>query len=356
MRQVVVLQVLIVLFLVPAAVTVETGNRRLVQPLRYNQASCDAAAYAAADHTGEVVFLGSSQVGSTIIPGCVEAGLRTRGLPTRAYALWFPGAVAPTQYTAIRDLVLRHGKPRLVVMGLAPRDLNATADGAEVYVEHVASLSDAARLIARRPMQRAGLVWRAAERTPATILQIPLMGLWRRGVEEVLQCRGSRWRDPAEGLAAQQANQAGTPAPGEAQYQSRLKTVRSLLAGYEFGDSPRWLEDTVRLARAGGVPVAWCVLSCSQRAQDDLAGAHVDEAAAELWRGAGDLDVPLWVLRDLNPRLAEESAYFDGVDHASAPTAAETSRLLGAGPVADLLLAGPGGAATGHDGRRGRRP
>ena len=224
----------------------ETGTRRFCQPARFPGMSSAARAYESRDHTGEVVFLGSSQMGIAIIPLAVEEGLAARGIDHEVYELWFPEAMAPTYYTVFRDLVVPNGRPRLVVIGLAPRDFNANGP-LYASVEALASLPDAARLISRRPWQRRSLIWRVINRSAAVPPQLPLMARYGQLVEDKLRRRGTHWRyDPEQGENTPQ-EAPRFAAFDEENYQGELERMRGRLADFSFGALPEWLFDTLRL-------------------------------------------------------------------------------------------------------------
>ena len=106
---------------------------------------------------------------------------------------------------------------------------------------------------------------------------------------------------------------------------------------------PAWFEATLDIAQAESVPVVLLFDSYSDRGCADLGGGHVDAALRLIRPMARERGVPLWIAADIDPALADASSYEDLLNHATPEAACRMSRLLGSGPVADVLLGTAGG-------------
>jgi len=333
------------------ALFAETGGRRFCQPYGNLRSATHVLAYQNQDHSDSVVFIGDSQVGSMIVPRCVEEGLGKRGLACATYVLWLPGGIVPSHFTIMRDVVLRHGRPRLVVIQVSPRALNANNSKFRDYASYVASVGDVARLIKSRPLDRWGLATLPPQRVPAVCLQ-SLLGRALCDVEDVLSRSGSRWYyDPDKAAESQAANDAmveSRTSVRERAYGLYLEDYRIRhLQDFELGDMPLWLADAVDLARSEGVPVALLYDSYSDRGRQDLDGGQAENVRRALEGFAREWNVPLLVAAEINPKLGDAFCYTELLNHATPAAAYETSRLIGSGPLADCLEgSAPGGRVS----------
>lgn len=332
---------LLVLALATAAY-VETGTRR------YNQLSAEGASHALAyeigDHTGEVVFIGSSLAGRAFIPQCLDEALAKRSVDCHSYILWLPRAVMPTYYTLVRDLVIRRGRPRLVVLCLGPRECNGNLRFTEdLCASTFPSVSDASRLLTYQPWRRRGLAWYALARPARVLPGLLSRPLWERLILADVRRAGAGYSyDPQRPGDIERLNRKRKQLPPkgkeEEEYRASLARRRAQMAGFGFGDFPEWFALTVGLAKAHGIPVAVCVMGVSDRARADLQGGMLAETSRRLELWARERGLPFWVLTNINPRLADSKAYMD-VDHCLPQTAIENSRALAAGPLGEWLLA-----------------
>ena len=329
------LQLWLIAFLLVTIPFAERGDVRLHAPLGQYYARFEA--YRSRDRTGEILFLGSSVIGCGVIPRAIDDGLRSQGIKARSYCLFLDAGLPPTYRTVMRDVIARQGRPRMLVLGVSPRDMNDNSPRLETYVEHVASLADAWALISAAPLRRHGLVWPLVSRPPAILVQMALVrehdtGLIARGLKK----DGARWWYEDSPKIAQRNAELAQPLT-DRRYRMRVQSSRSLLAHFASEDSERWLRATVEDVQNAGIPVALCLFDYSSRAQEDLAGGRLAETARVLERISKDYGVPLWRTTSVWPAAADASSHFRGVDHLSPTSAMAFSRVLGAGALAEAL-------------------
>ena len=320
MRRMAGLQVGILLLLAAAAAIVENLQVYFWQPWAYKESTAEVAV--ARSMPWDILFLGSSEVRNGVIPPVVDAALARRGIRAQSHDLGIYGAVVPTDRLAY-GLARTGHRPRIVVLALAPRDLNgeASRDRLRVTVESVGSLRDAVSLASTAPRRRYRLPWYAFCRD----LSVPVQAIaaeptFRNERQVVAARRGSAWGgDPEEQSSTRPS---GNKVP-------RLQSVANELANYdpwEFTDQTVLLIDGLR--RDGAIPLI-LVMPLSDWADAQLPdGATIDfESALTVIQAR--TAVPVERSTDLVPELRSGRLYWDHVDHLGLDGARALSNAIG---------------------------
>lgn len=336
MRRMVALQCWLAAMLLADAVFVETGNRRWLQPL--SRVYYATKAYSTRDHTGEVVFLGSSLVGCSIVPGAIEDELAAQGIDVRVWNLWFAAALVPAYQTALRDLIAQHGLPRLLVIGAAPRAFNANSPRTVVYARYFGSVGDVLRLVRAKPWGRHHLLWPLCYRAPSATLQMVGMPMVEDKVRDYVRRQGGRWwYMPDNPERAEKLNAKLAGSLYEDRYRRVLSEREECLENFTTGDFGQWFERTIEQAREMGIEPAVCLYGYSDRARRDLDGGCLAELETWLEALAQRLNFPLWRSWEVLPNPGAWDTYFDGVDHMTPASAMVFSRRLARGPLVAML-------------------
>ena len=99
-------------------------------------------AYRALPSTPDVLFMGSSRIWMGVIPSEMAARLESRGIKITSYNLGAPATTPLVHYLFLRDLVLPKGKPGLIVLETAARELNGRNGRDDTPLRYLTRKSD----------------------------------------------------------------------------------------------------------------------------------------------------------------------------------------------------------------------
>jgi hypothetical protein len=154
-------------------------------------------AFQAREVAAEVLFVGSSRTFAAVIPGQVERELAAAGLDCRAYNLGQPatGMVAAT--IVLRDALLGYPAPRVVVLEVTPRAVDAGDRFLDRNLRNYASLEDTARALSCLQHPRAALAGtlRGFVNFAFAAYRPPSSGACQAKIEQALYRRGALWPD-----------------------------------------------------------------------------------------------------------------------------------------------------------------
>jgi hypothetical protein len=329
-----VLQAWVVGILLSAIVVVEIRGLYFQQVWSRSRPTLQIAA--ARREPWTVLFCGSSQVFNGIVPAAVEAGLTRGGLRHEiAFNMGIYGGVAPTHLFAYRVARRRH-HPSFVVIGLSPRDLNASyPDHLKQAVMNSANFREAVQFATRDPPRRWALPWYVVGRD----LAVPLQALYALSppvttrLLATAEQRGARW-GAATGIDA-------PPDPTNTRLQ-RVRVLASELANYDPMDFPEYVIALVNEARQDGAQAVILVMPVSVAGARSLpdASAPFESALAHIRDTTG---VEVRYGTELAPELAGDAYYWDQVDHLTAEGAQRLSLAMGE-ELARLSTVRPGTA------------
>jgi hypothetical protein len=319
------LQLGVVLLLGAVSAVVETRELYFWQPWAYKEATAEIAT--AQRMPWDVLFLGSSQVYNGIIPAAVDAELAQKGVYAQSHDLAIFGAIGPTD-RLVYELARKGHRPRVVIIGLAARDLNGeeSRDRLKASVESAGSLREAVRLASASPWRRFRLPWYALRRDLSVPVQAAATHLsFEEYVREVARQRGSAWAEDA----------VETPFAPHGKW-ARLQSVANGLADYDGREFAEQAVDLVEAIRADGAAPLILVMPSSDWADAQLPEAATRDFEDALGRIRAKTAVRILRATELVPALRFGRFYWDHVDHLAVEGARALSRAVGDALLTDL--------------------
>jgi hypothetical protein len=305
----------------------------------------------------QIVILGSSVAERSLVPQVIEEQLQSRDPaagPMRVYNCAVPGSMLPMYREAMRGIIGRWQRPRLVLLAVGPRDFNGASERVPEQLRYYTKTP--------RDYYRAfSQGWRPAQQAEA-------IHAYSHGLESVLQ-----WLDVPgyqERVAFFQANQGGffayplTPEAREINHRilplegpdrdrfqrEKLGMARDkALIDFTIDAQIRaWFEETIQEARARDVTLvvvltaesAWFQANAYQGSPNarDLTLAYVREVCRREGVPFFDLSAP--------PFRPDEHSFYDGCQYLDVEGSIKLTRLV----TQEVLLPALAPAAARQDG------
>jgi hypothetical protein len=331
----------VALLTLTADALVEALGVRFCQPIGHEPTTA-AWAYQTGARDPDVVFIGSSQVHYGFVPAEAEGAFReAAGRPLRAWCLGIEAGIVAAYEPLVRDLLVGPAAPRLLLVGVGPRDVNSNSSRSRLATTYYAGPSDWGREVREEGLRAdwrglaAGIFGR-----PTALLQWGLVsaGYRAKNYRSIIRDQGGAHEPLAAGETPDALPGGPSAERWQAMAEARLRmTEEDLLRDFATaGRAERALAGLVRAAKGRGVRVVLVNMpthpeydAATPPAVRDAYREAMDRACRELGVTFIDLAVPPY-------RDGDRDLWRD-LDHMNRRGAVRFSRLVGREVLPGLL-------------------